>query len=200
MAAADNAERLRASRPASLVQVYTAGLRWETEPMVRTWAPTQDAATALPLHRLPLEFPVDEPPGDHRSLWTALWQAACLLRPAVSPAQWRTRVRRLARIAGALINVEARADALEPREVAQDLRTALDFRMAIKLWDATVCEQSTYEQLDGLVVNIITTWFLVRSKCEYIRGAVATWILVFVILTPRVLGQGFQVWTIPERD
>lgn len=130
MAAADKGKRLRAGRPASLVQVYTAGLRWETEPMVRAWAPTRGAAITAPLHRLPLECPVDEPPGDHRSLWTALWQAACLLRPEVSPAQWRTRVRRLARIAGALIHVEARADALEQREATQDPRTALNVRMA----------------------------------------------------------------------
>lgn len=130
MAAADNAERLHAGRPASLVQVYTAGLRWETEPMVMALAPTQDTETAAPLHRLPLECPVEEPLGDHRSLWTALWQAACLLRPEVSPAQWRPRMRRLARIAGALIHVEAKADAAEQHEAIKDPRTGLDVQMA----------------------------------------------------------------------
>lgn len=87
MAAADKAERRHASRPASLVQMYTAGLRWETEPMVM--APTQDARSTTALHRLPLTCPLEEPPGDHHTLWTALWQAACLLRPEVSPVQWR---------------------------------------------------------------------------------------------------------------
>ncbi len=94
------------------------------------WAPTQDAAIAAPLHCLPLECPVEEPPGDHRSLWTALWQAACLLRPEVSPAQWRPRVRRLARIVGALIHVETKADALEQHEATQEPMIALDVRMA----------------------------------------------------------------------
>lgn len=94
------------------------------------WAPTQDGAIAATLHRLPLECPVEEPPGDHRSLWTALWQAACLLRPEVSPAQWRARVRRLARIASALIHVETKVDAPEQHEATQGPMTALDVRMA----------------------------------------------------------------------
>lgn len=51
MAAADKAERLRAGRPASLVQVYTAGLRWDTELMIKAW--THDAAPRIFLHRLP---------------------------------------------------------------------------------------------------------------------------------------------------
>ena len=130
MVAADNAEKPRASRPASLVQVYTAGLQWETEPMVIAWAPTRGAATAAPLHRLPLECPVEELPGDHRSLWTALWQAACLLRPEVSPAQWRPWVRRLVRIDGALVCVDTKAGAPTQHEPTQDPRTALDVRMA----------------------------------------------------------------------
>lgn len=128
MAAADKAGKPRTSRPASLVQVYTAGLRWETEPMVM--ALTRDAASTVSLHRLPLVCPLDAPPGDHRSLWTALWQVVCLLRPEVSPAQWRARVRRLARIAGALANVDTRADASEQHEATQDPMTALDVRMA----------------------------------------------------------------------
>lgn len=130
MAAADKAERLRAARPASLVQVYTAGLRWETEPMVVALAPTQDARYTTALHRLPLTCPLEEPPGNHRTLWTALWQAACLLGPDVSPARWRPRVHRLARIAGALIHVATKADAPTQREATQDPRTALDVRMA----------------------------------------------------------------------
>ncbi len=128
MAAADKAERRRAGRPAALVQVYTAGLRWETELMVM--APTQDAATAAPLRRLPLVCPLEEQAGAHHTLWTALWQAACLLRPDVAPAQWLPRVRRLARIAGALVNVDTRADASEQHEATQDPTTALDVRMA----------------------------------------------------------------------
>lgn len=83
MAAADKAERLRAGLPASLVQVYTAGLRWETEPMVMALA--QDARSTMALHRLPLTCPLEEPPGDHPTLWTALWQTACLLSPEFSP-------------------------------------------------------------------------------------------------------------------
>lgn len=55
MAAADKAERLRTSRPASLAQVYTVGLRWETELMVMTLA--QDAASKTSLRRLPLVCP-----------------------------------------------------------------------------------------------------------------------------------------------
>lgn len=94
------------------------------------WAPTQDAATAAPLRRLPLVCPLEEPPVDHHTLWTALWQAACLLRPDVSPAQWRPRVRRLARIAGALVPVDTKADAPTQHEATQDPRTALDVRMA----------------------------------------------------------------------
>lgn len=132
MAAADKAQRRPASRPASLVQVFTAGLRWETEPMVMALAPTQDTETAAPLPRLPLECPVEEPLGDHRSLWTALWQAACLLRPEVSPVQWRPRVQRLARVANALIHEgDTDVDAPEAHEAAQaTLRTQLDERMA----------------------------------------------------------------------
>ena len=59
MAAADKAGRSRASFPASLVQVYTAGLRWETEPMVI--AQTQDTRSTMTLHRLPLTCPLEEP-------------------------------------------------------------------------------------------------------------------------------------------
>jgi hypothetical protein len=128
MAAADKAERLRAGLPASLVQVYTAGLRWETEPMVTALA--QVAASTTSLHRLPLACPLEEPPGDHHTLWTALWQAACLLLPDVSPARWRPRLRRLARIAGALLHVDTRADAPEQHEATEDPRTVLDARMA----------------------------------------------------------------------
>jgi hypothetical protein len=98
--------------------------------MVMAWTMTQEAAIAAPLHRLPLEYPVEEPPGDHRSLWTALWQMACLLRPEVSPAQWRARVRRLARIAGALVHGDTKADAPGQRKATQDPGTALDIRMA----------------------------------------------------------------------
>lgn len=90
----------------------------------------QNAASTTSLHRLPLVCPLEEPPGDHRTLWTALWQAACLLRPDVSPTQWRPRVRRLTRIAGALIHVETKADALEQHEATQEPMTALDARMA----------------------------------------------------------------------
>ena len=81
MAAADKAQRQHASRSASLVQVYTAGLQWKTEPMVMALA--QDAPSTTSLHRLPLVCPLDEPPEDHHTLWTALWQAACLFRPEV---------------------------------------------------------------------------------------------------------------------
>ena len=93
------------------------------------WPPLQDAVSNTALHRLPLVCPLEEPPGGHRTLWTALWQVACLLRPEVSPAQWRPRVRRLARIAGALVHVDTRADAPEQHEATQDPRTALDVRM-----------------------------------------------------------------------
>jgi len=129
MAAADKAGKPRTSRPASLVQVYTAGLRWETEPMVI--AQTQDAWSTMALHRLPLACPLEEPPGDHHTLWTALWQMACLLRPEVSPAQWRARVRHLARVANSLIHEgETDVDAPGVHEAAQaTLRTQLDQRI-----------------------------------------------------------------------
>lgn len=94
------------------------------------WPPLQDAVSNTALHRLPLVCPLEEPPGDHRSLWTALWQAACLLRPQVAPAQWRPRVRRLARIAGVLVRVDTKAGAPTQHEPTQDPRTALDVRMA----------------------------------------------------------------------
>ena len=129
MASADKPGRPRASRSASLVQVYTAGLWWEPEPMVMT--PTQDARSTTALQRLPLTCPLEEPPGDHHTLWTALWQAACLLRPEVSPVQWRPRVRRLARVANALIH-EREPDVSAPgvHEAAQaTLRTQLDERI-----------------------------------------------------------------------
>lgn len=90
----------------------------------------QVAASTTSLHRLPLACPLEEPPGDHHTLWTALWQAACLLRPDVSPARWRPRLRRLARIAGALLHVDTRADAPEQHEATEDPRTVLDARMA----------------------------------------------------------------------
>lgn len=132
MAAADKGKRPRASRPASLVQVYTAGLRWETEPMVMAWPPLQDDVSNTALHRLPLACPLEEPPGDHHTLWTALWQAACLLRPEVSPVQWSPRVRRLARLASALLHDEG-TDIAAPgqHEDAQaTVRRQLDDRMA----------------------------------------------------------------------
>lgn len=94
------------------------------------WPPLQDAVSNSALHRLPLVCPLEEPPGDHHTLWTALWQAACLLRPDVSPARWRPRLRRLARIAGALVHVDTKADAPEQHEATQAPRTALDVRMA----------------------------------------------------------------------
>lgn len=130
MAAADKAGKPRTSRPTSLAQVYTAGLRWETEPMVMAWPSPQDAAPNTSMFRLPMACPLEEPPDAHHTLWTALWQAACLLRPEVSPAEWLPRVRRLNRIAGALVNVDTRADASEQHEATQDPMTALDFRMA----------------------------------------------------------------------
>lgn len=131
MAAADKPGRPRASRSASLVQVYTAGLRWETEPVVTALAPTQDARSTMPLHRLPLVCPLEEPPGDHHTLWTALWQAACLMRPEFSPVQWRPRVQRLARVANALIHEgDTDVDAPGAHETAQAaMRTQLDGRM-----------------------------------------------------------------------
>lgn len=131
MAAADKAERPRASRPASLAQVYTAGLQWETEPMVVALAPAQDARYTTALHRLPLACPLEEPPGDHHTLWTALWQAACLVRPEYSPVQWRPRVQRLAHVANALIHEGGTdVDAPGAHEAAQAaMRTQLDDRM-----------------------------------------------------------------------
>jgi hypothetical protein len=131
MAAADKVERRRARCPASLVQVYTAGLRWETEPMVVALAPAQDARYTTALHRLPLACPLEEPPGDHHTLWTALWQAACLMRPEFSPVQWRPRVQRLARVANALIHEgDTDVDAPGAHETAQAaMRTQLDGRM-----------------------------------------------------------------------
>ena len=94
-------------------------------------AQTQDAQSTMALHRLPLTCPLEEPPGDHHTLWTALWQAACLLRPEVSPVQWRPRVRRLARVANALIHEgDTDVDAPEAHEAAQAaMRTQLDDRM-----------------------------------------------------------------------
>lgn len=132
MEAADKAGKPRTSRPASLVQAYTAGLRWETEPMVMAWPPLQNAVSNTALHRLPLVCPMEEPPGDHHSLWTALWQMACLLRPEVSPVQWRGRVQRLARVANALIHEgDTDVDAPGAHEASQaTLRTQLDERMA----------------------------------------------------------------------
>lgn len=96
------------------------------------WPPLQDAVSNTALHRLPLVCPLEEPPGGHRTLWTALWQVACLLRPEVSPAQWRPRVQRLARVANALIHEgDTDVDAPEAHEAAQaTLRTQLDERMA----------------------------------------------------------------------
>lgn len=130
MAATDKAGKPRTSRPASLVQVYTAGLRWETEPMVMALA--QDAASTTSLHRLPLGCPLEESPGGHHTLWTALWQVASLLRPEVSPAQWRPQVRRLARVASALIQAgEKNVAATGHCEGAQaTMRRQLDDRMA----------------------------------------------------------------------
>ena len=129
MAAADKVERRRARCPASLVQVYTAGLRWETEPMVMALA--QVAASTTSLHRLPLACPLEQPPGDHHTLWTALWQAACLMRPEFSPVQWRPRLQRLARVANALIHEgDTDVDAPGAHEAAQAaMRTQLDDRM-----------------------------------------------------------------------
>ena len=129
MAAADKAEKPRASRPASLAQVYTAGLQWKTEPMVMAFA--QDAPSTTSLHRLPLVCHLEESPGGHHTLWTALWQAACLLRPEVSPVQWRPRVRRLARVANALIpEGETEVDVPRAHEAAQaTMRTQLDERI-----------------------------------------------------------------------
>lgn len=95
-------------------------------------APMQDARYTTALHRLPLTCPVEEPPGDHPTLWTALWQAACLLRPEVSPVQWRGRVQRLARVANALIHEgDTDVDAPGAHEASQaTLRTQLEERMA----------------------------------------------------------------------
>lgn len=127
----NDAVNLHTCHPASLAQVYTAGLRWETEPMVKAVAPLKDAASTMVLHRLPRECPLDEPPGEHRSLWTALWQTACLLRPEISPAQWRPRVRRLARTAAALISAgDVHAATPDQRNVTRAQRAALDERMA----------------------------------------------------------------------
>ena len=94
-------------------------------------APTQDAGYIMTLHRLPLTCPMEEPLGDHHTLWSTLWQAACLLRPEVSPAQWRPRVRRLARVANALIpEGETEVDVPRAHEAAQaTMRTQLDERI-----------------------------------------------------------------------
>ncbi len=91
----------------------------------------QVAASTTSLHRLPLACPLEEPPGDHHTLWTALWQAACLMRPEFSPVQWRPRVQRLARLANALIHEgDTDVDAPGAHEAAQAaMRTQLDDRM-----------------------------------------------------------------------
>lgn len=111
----------KANDRASVVQVYTAGLRFETEPMVCTGSAASalgqiDALGSLSQRpnrqRLPLQCPLVEGDWDQHSdvgadseamaaigsTWTALWQVACLLRPEVSPVLWRQRIRRLARI------------------------------------------------------------------------------------------------------
>ena len=99
--------------------------------MVVALAPAQDARYTTALHRLPLACPLEEPPGDHHTLWTALWQAACLTRPEFSPVQWQPRVQRLARVANALIHEgDTDVDAPGAHEAAQAaMRTQLDDRM-----------------------------------------------------------------------
>lgn len=99
---------------ASVVQVYTAGLRFETEPMVcvRPAASPVGTRELQPSpHRLPLQCPLLKVDEQDSSAWTALWQASCLLRPEVSPVLWRQRIRRLARI---IKGFPASADGLEP--------------------------------------------------------------------------------------
>ena len=95
------------------------------------WPRLKDAVSNTALHRLPLACPLEEPPGDHHTLWTSLWQAACLMRPEFSPVQWRPRVRRLARVANALIHEGGTdLDAPGAHEAAQAaMRTQLDDRM-----------------------------------------------------------------------
>ncbi|RKR26751.1 hypothetical protein C8C93_1999 [Acidovorax sp. 93] len=99
--------------------------------MVMAWPSLQDAAPNTSMFRLPMACPLEEPPDAHHTLWTALWQAACLLRPEVSPAQWRPRVRRLARVANALIHEgDTDVDAPGAHEAAQaTMRTQLDERI-----------------------------------------------------------------------
>lgn len=118
----------RGEASASVVQVYTTGLRFETE--IGVDAPESNLGTSSDRvwHSLPMDCPLYDAPEGQRSLWTALWQVACLLRPEWSPNQWRPRLRRLARIAGAL-TVHGDPQLVAVPSGQSDL-TALDERMA----------------------------------------------------------------------
>lgn len=122
---------------ASVVQVYTAGLGFETEPMVcaRSAASTVGTCEMQPsLHRLPLHCPLLEVYEQDSSAWTGLWQASCLLRPEVSPVLWRQRIRRLAQI---IKGFPASADGLEPfaRVNSTDDLKSVSLRKAAELKD-----------------------------------------------------------------
>lgn len=122
---------------ASVVQVYTAGLRFETEPMVcvrPAASPVGTRELQPSLHRLPLQCPLLEVDEQDSSAWTALWQASCLLRPEVSPVLWRQRIRRLARI---IKGFPASADGLEPfaRVNSTDGLKSVSLRKAAELKD-----------------------------------------------------------------
>ena len=158
--------------------------------------PLQDAVSSTALHRLPLACPLEEPPGDHHTLWTALWQAACLLRPEVSPAQWRTRVRRLARIAGALTHVEARADAPSRHEATQDPRTALDFRMAE--WVRRLLLPSTPTPTDsfGSAISVLERAELELDAMERCRREGGVMLVAWRRVHPAKRGDGGWQWRV----
>lgn len=112
------------------VQRYAGGLRWETEVGVDRVDFKYQTGTHShrSWHPLPMDCPLHDVPAGQASLWTALWQVACLMRPEWSPDQWRPRLRRLARTAGGLTgHGDSQPGAASPGASAH---SALNDRMA----------------------------------------------------------------------
>lgn len=169
----------KANDRASVVQVYTAGLRFETEVSVDTQEPHQAMTGERAQHFLPSDCPLYDVPNGQVSLWTALWQVACLLRSEWSPSQWRPRLRRLARIACSLTNGEHVLD----ERMAEWVRRLLPAsqmtvrgvdRLAIKVHEASGLDLAALETCRRKGGAMLVAWRRVHRAVDHDMGHIAS--------------------------
>lgn len=175
---AEKRVQTKANDRASVVQVYTAGLRFETEVSVDTQEPHQAMTGERAQHFLPLDCPLYDAPDGKGSLWTALWQVACLLRSEWSPSQWRPRLRRLARITGSLttgehVLAERMAEWVRRLLPASQMTVRGVDRLAIKVHEASGLDLAALETCRRKGGAMLVAWRTVHRAVDHDVGDAA---------------------------